>query len=153
MKNYLIVAISMLALTACEQQSSTATETDVKNETPIVVEEAVIAAVETVEVATSSDYVPSSRTGKVIFDLHCAGCHNAGNAHAATKQLAIVRGKDLAIIRQRKDLVPIYIKHVVRDGLLEMPPFRPTDINTVELDNLANYIVESAKAYQPEGAK
>jgi len=144
MKKQLILALSVLALTACEQQTNapSVTETEATNKAPEVVVE-----------AASTDYVPSSRTGKVIFDLHCAGCHNPGNAHAATKQLAIVRGKDLAVIRQRKDLVPVYIKHIVRDGLLEMPPFRPTDINTVELDNLANYIVESAKAYQPEGAK
>ena len=144
MKKQLILALSVLALTACEQQTNApaVTETEATNKAPEVVVE-----------AASTDYVPSSRTGKVIFDLHCAGCHKPGNAHAATKQLAIVRGKDLAVIRQRKDLVPVYIKHIVRDGLLEMPPFRPTDINTVELDNLANYIVESAKAYQPEGAK
>ena len=144
MKKQLILALSVLALTACEQQTNapTVTETEATNKAPEVVVE-----------AASTDYVPSSRTGKVIFDLHCAGCHKPGNAYAATKQLAIVRGKDLAVIRQRKDLVPVYIKHIVRDGLLEMPPFRPTDINTVELDNLANYIVESAKAYQPEGAK
>jgi len=144
MKKQLILALSVLALTACEQQTNapTVTETEATNKAPEVVVE-----------AASTDYVPSSRTGKVIFDLHCAGCHKPGNAYAATKQLAIVRGEDLAVIRQRKDLVPVYIKHIVRDGLLEMPPFRPTDINTVELDNLANYIVESAKAYQPEGAK
>jgi len=144
MKKQLILVLSVLALTACEQQTNapTVTETEATNKAPEVVVE-----------AASTDYVPSSRTGKVIFDLHCAGCHKPGNAYAATKQLAIVRGEDLAVIRQRKDLVPVYIKHIVRDGLLEMPPFRPTDINTVELDNLANYIVESAKAYQPEGAK
>jgi len=144
MKKQLILALSVLALTACEQQTTapTVTETEAADNTPVAIVE-----------AASTDYVPSSRTGKVIFDLHCAGCHKPGNAYAATKQLAIVRGKDLAVIRQRKDLVPVYIKHIVRDGLLEMPPFRPTDINTVELDNLANYIVESAKAYQPEGAK
>lgn len=150
MKKHLILALSMLALAACDQQA-TAPAAATPEAAP---EKAPVATVEAVEShAASTDYVPTSRTGKVIFDLHCAGCHNAGNAYAATKQLAIVRGKDLAVIRQRKDLVPVYIKHIVRDGLLEMPPFRPTDINAVELDNLANYIVESAKAYQPEGAK
>lgn len=145
MKKQLIIALSFVALVACEQQTSkpasTQAETSVATPTVQVSETAV------------ADSERSNRSGKVIFNLHCAGCHDPGNAHAATKQLAIVRGKDLAVLRQRTDLVPVYIKHIVRDGLLEMPPFRPTDINTEELDNLANYIVDSAKAYQAEGAK
>jgi len=146
MKKRILIALSLLALTACDQPATEAEAT-----TATKAPEPVATAVAVIKEETG--YVATNRSGKVIFDLHCAGCHNPGNAYAATKQLAIVRGKDLAVIRQRKDLVPAYVKYIVRDGLLEMPPFRPTDINNSELDNLANYIVESAKAYTPEGNK
>lgn len=138
MNKYLLTFACLLFLSACEQQA-----------TESVDEKTTSVAAKTTAEPTSS-YAPSNRSGKVIFDLHCAGCHDPGAAHAATKQLALVRGEDLAVIMQRKDLVPAYIKYIVRDGLLEMPPFRPTDINNTELDNLANYIVDSAKAYTPE---
>lgn len=140
MRKQLIITLSLLALTACDQQTA---------EPVAAVEHESTATAETVALAGDS----SHRPGKVLFALHCAGCHDPGPAHAATKQLALVRGEDMAVIMQRKDLTPAYIKFVVRDGLLEMPPFRPTDINDVELTNLATYIVDSAQAYQSEETK
>ncbi len=147
MKKHIIIALSALTLMACEQQTNAPAVVQ-QQETPAA---AVIAEPVTPEPTVESTI--SNRSGKVLFDLHCAGCHNPGTAHAATKQLALVRGKDLAVIMQRKDLTPAYIKYVVRDGLLEMPPFRPTDLNNSELDNLSNYIVDNAKAYVPKEGK
>ncbi|PHR51743.1 cytochrome c [Cycloclasticus sp.] len=147
MSKYFLIITSLLFLTACDQQttdSATNPEPSTQKETAVIPE--------TVAEPTSN-YEPSNRSGKVIFDLHCAGCHDSGNAYAATKQLALVRGEDLAVIRERTDLVPDYIKYIVRDGLLEMPPFRPTDINDKELDNLAAYIVDSAKAHANKESK
>jgi len=138
----LIIGLGFLVLAACEQQVSTTAN-------PVAESTVVNAPV----VAQARSDTSSSRSGEVIFNLHCAGCHNPGTAHAATKQLALVRGKDKAIIRRRVDLTPDYIKFVVTDGLLEMPPFRPTDINAEELDNVATYIVASARAYHTEGSK
>jgi mono/diheme cytochrome c family protein len=141
MNKSLIFGLSCLALSACDQAADNnkteSTNQAVSLETNTPVQQTT--AVET-----------SNRAGRVIFELHCAGCHDPGPAHAATKQLALVRGEDNAVIMQRKDLTTNYIKYIVRDGLLEMPPFRPTDINNSELDNLARYIVDSAKAYTPE---
>lgn len=144
MKKHIIIALSALTLIACEQQTDTPAAVQ-QQEAPAA---AVIADAVTPEATVES--ILSNRSGKVIFDLHCAGCHDPGTAHAATKQLALVRGKDLAVIMQRKDLTPAYIKYVVRDGLLEMPPFRPTELNDAELDNLSSYIIDSAKAYVPK---
>lgn len=145
MKKQLTLALSLLALTACDQQTDTQKATEVEATTAAPGVQA--------EVSTAPSNPLSQRSGKVLFELHCAGCHDPGNAHAATKQLALVRSKDLAVIMQRTDLVPAYIKFIVRDGLLEMPPFRPTDINDAELDNLTAYIVESAKAYKAKETK
>ena len=92
----------------------------------------------------------TARAGRVIYDLHCAGCHAAGLGHAATMKLKLARAEGMAVLVQRTDLTSAYINHVVRDGLLEMPPFRPTDINDEELENLSQYIIDSGKAYQQQ---
>ena len=144
MNKSLIFGLSCLALSACDQATDSS-KTESINQA---------AKLETIAPAQPTTAVESSnRAGRVIFELHCAGCHDPGPAHAATKQLALVRGEDKAVIMQRKDLTADYIKYIVRDGLLEMPPFRPTDINNAELDNLATYIVEGAKAHTPEETK
>ncbi|MEO1888567.1 MAG: c-type cytochrome [Cycloclasticus sp.] len=97
----------------------------------------------------------TARAGRVIYELHCAGCHDAGLGHAATMKLKLARAEGMAVLVQRTDLTSAYINHVVRDGLLEMPPFRPTDINDEELENLSQYIIDSGtidngKAYQQQ---
>ncbi len=79
----------------------------------------------------------TARAGRVTYELHCAGCHAAGLGHAATMKLKLARAEGMAVLVQRTDLTRAYISHIVRDGLLEMPPFRPTDINDEELENLA----------------
>ncbi|MBQ0724196.1 MAG: cytochrome c [Cycloclasticus sp.] len=140
MNKLLIIGLSCLALSACDQATDNKTESTNQ-----------AASLETnTPVQQTTAIESSNRAGRVIFELHCAGCHDPGPAHAATKQLALVRGEDNAVIMQRKDLTTDYIKYIVRDGLLEMPPFRPTDINAAELDNLARYIVDSANTYTPE---
>ena len=137
MKKQLIITLGLAALTACAQQG-----TDIP-------ESATIGASAT----EASLPERSNRSGQVLFDLHCAACHRPGADYAGTKMLALVRDKDKAVIRQRTDLTADYIKTVVTNGLLEMPPFRPTDINEEELDSLANYIISSGQAYQIEKTK
>jgi hypothetical protein len=44
------------------------------------------------------------------------------------------------VLEQRKDLTPGYIKTVVRHGLAEMPPFRPSELPDSELQQIANYL-------------
>ncbi|MHA4915518.1 c-type cytochrome, partial [Enterococcus faecium] len=38
------------------------------------------------------------------------------------------------------DLDPVYIRVVVRQGLVEMAPWRPTEISDAELAQLAQYL-------------
>ncbi len=137
MKKLLMIIVGLVTLTACAQQGA-----DISKSATIVAS------------ATEAPLPErSNRSGQVIFDLHCAACHRPGADYAGTKMLALVRDKDRAVIRQRTDLTTDYIKAVVTNGLLEMPPFRPTDINTEELDSLANYIVSSGQVYQAEQTK
>jgi (+)-pinoresinol hydroxylase len=88
--------------------------------------------------AATADVSP----GKQIFDRHCAACHAAGVGMPGTQQLGWTRGKEFALLEERKDLQADYVRFVVRHGLLEMPPFRPTEIDDVQLDQLANYLAK-----------
>ena len=78
--------------------------------------------------------------GKRIFDRHCAACHAAGVGTPGTQQLGWTRGKEFAVLEERKDLQADYVRFVVRHGLLEMPPFRPTEIDDAELAQLVDYL-------------
>lgn len=107
-----------------------------------------------VALETAADSVPvtseetseqsSADTGKQTYELFCAGCHNAGEGHAGTMQLALLKGEEKSVITDRDDLNAEYIRFVVRDGLLEMAPFRPTDISDSELDSVIQYILSDA---------
>ena len=58
-------------------------------------------------------------------------------------RLAIRSGAERSIIMTRDDLVPEYIKIIVRNGLGMMPAVRPTEIGDGELNALARYIVSA----------
>jgi len=78
--------------------------------------------------------------GKILFERHCAACHAPGPGHAGTERLAQARGAAKAALEQRTDLTPEYIRSVVRNGLIEMPPWRLTEIDDAQLDQLVQYL-------------
>ena len=83
--------------------------------------------------------------------LYCQGCHQPGPEAPGTRVLAAKQGWDKAPLKGRTDLDPTYVKHVVRHGLLEMAPLRPTDINDEELDRLIEYLRTPGEApLQPD---
>jgi len=83
--------------------------------------------------------------GKAVFDSHCAMCHAPGPGHAGTMRLAESRGPAQAVLEQRTDLDPAYIRLVVRQGLVEMPPWRITEISDAELEQLVAYLARQRK--------
>ena len=84
--------------------------------------------------------------GKRLFDRHCAECHAPGAGHPGTQQLGWTRGADRAVLEQRSDLPAAYISVIVRNGLLEMPGFRPTEIDDAQLKQLADYLARPRKS-------
>lgn len=80
------------------------------------------------------------RSGEKSWALFCEGCHMAGPEAPGTRVLAARLGWDKAPLKGRQDLDPGYAKHVVRHGLIEMAPLRPTDITDEELDALITYL-------------
>jgi mono/diheme cytochrome c family protein len=83
--------------------------------------------------------------GKALFDRHCAECHAPGFGHPGTQQLGWTRGADRAVLEQRKDLAPAYVSAIVRNGLMEMPAFRPAEITDASLKLLAEYVASAGK--------
>ena len=80
--------------------------------------------------------------GKPLFERYCAECHAAGFGHPGTQRLGLNKGPDYAVLEQRMDLSAAYVRAVVRSGLIEMPPFRPTEIADRELADLARYLAK-----------
>ncbi len=80
------------------------------------------------------------RSGEKTYGLFCQGCHKPGTEGPGTRVLAARLGWDKAPLKGRQDLDPSYVKHVVRHGLIEMAPLRPTDITDEELDTLITYL-------------
>jgi mono/diheme cytochrome c family protein len=80
------------------------------------------------------------RGGEELFVLFCRACHAPGPAHPGAAKLALTKGEARSVILNREDLPAEYIAHVVRNGLLGMPPLRPTDITDAELERLADAV-------------
>ena len=79
--------------------------------------------------------------GYVEFQRACSVCHGSGPAKPGTRALrAKYRGKPPALLEQRTDLAPAYVKFVVRHGVSVMPPFRKTELSDAALDAIAGYL-------------
>jgi (+)-pinoresinol hydroxylase len=84
---------------------------------------------------------PDAPPGYVQFERDCAVCHGSGPAKPGTRALqAKYRGKEPALLAERTDLAPDYIKTVVRHGVSVMPPFRKTELSDSDLDAIVAYL-------------
>lgn len=95
--------------------------------------------------------------GKQVYDYWCLPCHGPGlglpgfNELPGTQQLRI-KYRDSAIsplLTERTDLVPDFVKVIVRQGVSFMPQFRKTEISDADLDALAAYLARSNPASAP----
>lgn len=92
--------------------------------------------------------------GKRVYDYWCLACHGEGlglpglNALPGTQQLALkYRGTSISpLLEERTDLVPEFVKVIVRQGVSFMPHFRKTEISDAELDALAAYLARNSPA-------
>jgi (+)-pinoresinol hydroxylase len=80
--------------------------------------------------------------GKQVFDHWCSACHAPGPPRMpGTSALAAkYNGQEPAVLEERKDLTPDFVKFFVRHGVSVMPPFRKTEITDAELSVLADYL-------------
>jgi mono/diheme cytochrome c family protein len=81
--------------------------------------------------------------GKVVYEHWCTPCHAPGPGHPGTQSLEIkYRGELPAVLEDREDLTPEFIRTMVRDGILMMAPFRKTEVTDAELDDIAAYLAK-----------
>jgi mono/diheme cytochrome c family protein len=92
--------------------------------------------------AALAENAPDPARGQKVFSYWCAPCHAAGPAHPGTQSLEIkYRDSNLpAVLEERRDLTPEFVRTIVRSGILSMPPFRKTEISDAELDDIAAYL-------------
>jgi len=92
--------------------------------------------------------------GKQVYNYWCLPCHGTGLGLPGfaelpgTQQLRI-KYRDTAIsplLEERTDLVPEFVRVIVRQGVSFMPQFRKTEISDAELDALAAYLARNNAA-------
>lgn len=93
--------------------------------------------------------------GKQVYDYWCTPCHGPGlglpgfgggfNALPGTQQLQIkYRGTNVSpLLEERTDLVPDFVKVIVRQGVSFMPQFRKTEISDEDLEALAAFLARN----------
>lgn len=89
--------------------------------------------------------------GKQVYDYWCAPCHSAGlglpgfDGLPGTQQLRIkYRGTNVSpILEERTDLVPDFVKVIVRQGVSFMPQFRKTEVSDSDLEALAAFLARN----------
>ena len=82
----------------------------------------------------------SAQDGEAIYQANCSHCHDPGMNNPGTQQLTKTRGEENGILIDRDNLVDVYVKTIVRNGLNGMPTFKPTQITESELDALAEFL-------------
>lgn len=81
------------------------------------------------------------------FEIYCSSCHAQGpEARPGTEALrAKYKGQRPALLSERTDLTPEYVKAMVRNGVSIMPFFRKTEISDAALDSIAAYLTRNNK--------
>lgn len=81
--------------------------------------------------------------GEALFGRECAFCH-VGKSTGAL-MLGRRLGKDNADLTKRTDLEADYVKAVIRNGLVNMPPFSRVELTDAEADAIAVYLTRNSK--------
>ncbi|TPG55266.1 cytochrome c [Sphingomonas glacialis] len=79
-----------------------------------------------------------------IYAKWCSDCHSVPGRPGSMALERKYHGNPSAILEQRTDLNPDYVKLVVRHGISFMPSFRKTEISDAELALVADYLAHPA---------
>jgi len=84
---------------------------------------------------------PDQPRGYVQYERSCVVCHGSGPARPGTRSLATkYQNKLPALLADRTDLQPQYIRAIVRQGIAVMPPLRKTELSDADLDAIVAYL-------------
>lgn len=93
--------------------------------------------------AFAQDNADQLGRGEEVFNTWCLACHDANLpwSGGGTQALdAKYNGEKPGNLLERTDLTPEVVKTFVRTGLFRMPPFRLTEIDDEELEDLAAFL-------------
>lgn len=76
--------------------------------------------------------------GKAVFEHRCGMCHR--ERETGTFTLARRLGADRALLEARTDLAPVYIRTVVRWGLVNMPRISRVEVPDDDLNAVVAYL-------------
>lgn len=82
--------------------------------------------------------VADEAADKQAFAARCAKCH--AESGTGTFMLGRRLGKEQAMLERRTDLPPALIRHVVRNGIVSMPPITRVEVTDAELDAIVRYL-------------
>ena len=95
------------------------------------------------EPTVASGQTAAGQRGQAVYEHWCTPCHGAGPGNPGTQSLEIkYRGELPAVLEEREDLTPEFVRTMVREGILMMAPFRKTEVTDAELDDIAAYLTE-----------
>jgi mono/diheme cytochrome c family protein len=89
------------------------------------------------------DRLRGAKDGERLFSNRCGACHLAGGMGTnllAKERTAAGKPPESGLFANRKDLTATYVKTVVRNGKLAMPPLTRVDVTDAELDAIARYL-------------
>lgn len=89
---------------------------------------------------SASPAKPVQSAGRKTFDQWCSDCHRTAEGPGSLALQRKYRGALPAILEERGNLPPEYVKFVVRHGISFMPSFRKTEISDADLALLAAYL-------------
>jgi mono/diheme cytochrome c family protein len=84
---------------------------------------------------------PLQQEGKALFEATCVYCHNPRGW--GTERLKTRLPEERSVLVDRTDLEPVYIRAVVRNGLISMPAYTPTDLSDAQIDAVAAYLTRN----------
>ncbi len=94
----------------------------------------------------------SAQRGKEVFEYWCATCHGPGigtfgapHLPGTTALQAKYKGSLPALLDERTDMQPVFIKTMVRNGVTVMPFFRKTEVSDADLEALVAYLTRNNK--------
>ena len=102
--------------------------------------------------ALAQELPPRVARGQELFEYWCAPCHGPGIGNNGAPYLpgeaalrAKYKGALPALLQERTDMTPEFVKHYVREGITIMPFFRKTEVSDADLDAIAAYLTRARK--------
>lgn len=81
--------------------------------------------------------------GREVYEHWCTPCHAPGPGHPGTQSLQLKYSGDIpAVLEERDDLTPEFVRTMVREGILMMAPFRKTEVTDADLAAITAYLTE-----------